>query len=315
ARVACDIPSGVESDSGALLSEVPTFDLTVTFGALKPAHRLVPAMHKCGRVVLADIGVDASTEWTEIGAPQLPALEPGGNKYSRGLVSILSGQMPGAVALASTAAARAGAGTVRLYASDMVANVPAAVVQGKVWEAEDQDKAVLLIGPGLGRDEFARSRLAEALSIGRPLVLDADALQLVTPEEIANANLPEPPILTPHHGEFESLFGELGGSKAEQALEAARRAKAVVVYKGPDTIVAAPDGRVGFAPPAPAWLASAGTGDVLAGIAASFLAQGLPAFEAAAASVWVHGRAAELAGPRMIADDLAAAIPAALDLP
>ena len=121
-------------------------------------------------------------------------------------------------------------------------------------------------------------------------------------------------IITPHEGEFRKLFGEIAGTKPERALEAARRSGAVVVYKGPDTLVAAPDGRLGFAPPAPAWLASAGTGDVLAGLIAAMRARGLSAFEAASAGVWLHGRAAEIAGPRMIADDLADAIPKALAL-
>ena len=121
-------------------------------------------------------------------------------------------------------------------------------------------------------------------------------------------------IVTPHSGEFRQLFGEPAGSKADQALEAAQRSGAVVIYKGPDTVVASPDGRIGFAPPAPAWLATAGTGDVLSGMVAALVARGMEAFDAACAAVWLHGRAAELAGPYMIADDLAAAIPRALDL-
>jgi NAD(P)H-hydrate repair Nnr-like enzyme with NAD(P)H-hydrate dehydratase domain len=119
-------------------------------------------------------------------------------------------------------------------------------------------------------------------------------------------------ILTPHEGEFEALFGNLQGSKPERALAAAKSSGATIVFKGPDTLVAAPDGRLGFAPPAPAWLASAGTGDVLAGMAAAMRARGLEPFEAACAAVWLHGRAAEVAGPHMIADNLIAAIPAVL---
>jgi hydroxyethylthiazole kinase-like uncharacterized protein yjeF len=170
----------------------------------------------------------------------------------------------------------------------------------------------LLVGPGLGRSGESRRRLDQALGSGVPLVLDADALALLDPPAIARLGAESPPILTPHHGEFERLFGQLTGSKAERALEAARRAQAVVVYKGPDTLVAAPDGRLAFAPPAPAWLATAGTGDVLAGLCAALLAQLGSSFEAACAAVWLHGRAAELAGPGLIADDLAAAIPRAL---
>jgi hydroxyethylthiazole kinase-like uncharacterized protein yjeF len=140
-------------------------------------------------------------------------------------------------------------------------------------------------------------------------VLDADAItHLGEPERLKGQDA----ILTPHEGEFRKLFGDLPGAKPDRALEAARRTGAVVVYKGPDTLVAAPDGRLGFAPRAHPWLASAGTGDVLAGVIAAMRARGLPPFEAASAGVWLHGRAAEIAGPQLIADDLAEAIPAAI---
>jgi hydroxyethylthiazole kinase-like uncharacterized protein yjeF len=153
--------------------------------------------------------------------------------------------------------------------------------------------------------------LTLALTSRAPKVVDADAItHLGEPERLRGQDA----ILTPHEGEFRKLFGEIGGTKPERALAAARRSGAVVVYKGPDTIVASDDGRVGFAPPAPAALATAGTGDVLAGIAAAMRARGLAAFEAACAAVWIHGRAAEIAGPALIADDLAEAIPRALAL-
>ena len=142
-----------------------------------------------------------------------------------------------------------------------------------------------------------------------PIVIDADAIGLVgDPERLHGHDT----ILTPHEGEFRKLFGEIAGSKPERAMEAARRSQSVIVYKGPDTLVAAPDGRLGFAPPAPAWLASAGTGDVLAGMIAAFLAGGMPAFEAAAAGAWVHGEAAFRCGSGLIAEDLASRIPDAL---
>jgi hydroxyethylthiazole kinase-like uncharacterized protein yjeF len=153
--------------------------------------------------------------------------------------------------------------------------------------------------------------LTLALTSRAPKVIDADGIGHVgEPKRLHGQDA----ILTPHSGEFAQLFGELPGTKAEQALEAARRSEAVIVYKGPDTVVASPDGRLGFAPPAPPWLASAGTGDVLAGMIAALVARGMGGFEAASAAVWLHGRAAEIAGPHMIADDLAAAIPQALDL-
>jgi hydroxyethylthiazole kinase-like uncharacterized protein yjeF len=151
--------------------------------------------------------------------------------------------------------------------------------------------------------------LTLALTSQAPKVIDADAItHLGEPGRLKGQDS----ILTPHEGEFRKLFGELPGTKAERALEAARRSGAVVVYKGPDTLVVSPDGRLGFAPRAHPWLASAGTGDVLAGVIAAMRARGLPSFEAACAGVWLHGRAAEIAGPQLIADDLAAAIPSAI---
>ena len=307
-RIACDLPSGVESDTGVELSGVPVFDLTVTFGAMKPAHRLSPAMHKCGRVILADIGIEANSDWHEIASPELPPLKSGGHKYDRGLVHALAGEMSGAIALAATAAARSGAGYVRVSTSRPIDSLPMSVVQVDDVDVNDPRIGCLLVGPGIGDNA---PLLAAALTSRAPKVIDADAItHLGDPERLKNQDA----ILTPHAGEFRRLFGNLGGSKAEQALEAARRSSAVIVYKGPDTLIAAPDRRLGFAPPAPAWLASAGTGDVLSGIIAAMRARGLEAFDAACAGVWLHGRAAEAAGPYMIADDLAAAIPHALAL-
>jgi hydroxyethylthiazole kinase-like uncharacterized protein yjeF len=266
-------------------------------------------MHRCGRVVLADIGVDAAGDWHEIARPSLPSLDPTGHKYDRGLVHCLAGKMPGAIALAATAAARGGAGYVRVSTSRHIDGLPAAVVQTDTAVLNDPRIGCLLVGPGMGDIPQV---LTLALTSYAPKVIDADGIgQLGEPERLRGQDA----VITPHEGEFVRLFEELPGSKAERALEAARLSGAVVVYKGPDTLVAAPDGRLGFAPPAPAWLATAGTGDVLAGMIAALRARGLPAFEAASAAVWLHGQAAEIAGPQMIADDLAAAIPQALALP
>ena len=306
ATVACDVPSGIDSDSGAELSPVPDFDLTVTFGALKPAHRLIPAMRRCGHVVLADIGIATALDWHEIARPALPTLDPMGHKYERGLVHALAGTMPGAIALAVTAAARSGAGYVRVSTSRPIDGIPSAIVQLETAEVNDPRIGCLLVGPGMGD---IPQLLTLALTSKAPKVIDADGINLLgDPERLRGQDA----IITPHSGEFERLFSKLDGSKADRALEAARRSGAVVVFKGPDTLVASPDGRLGFAPPAPAWLASAGTGDVLAGIIAAMRARGLEAFKAACAGVWLHARAAEFAGPNMIADDLAAAIPTVL---
>jgi hydroxyethylthiazole kinase-like uncharacterized protein yjeF len=305
--VACDLPSGVSSDDGSLLSPVGSYDLTVTFGAMKPAHRLMPAMPLMGRVVLADIGIQAAAQWIEIAAPELPPIDPQAHKYSRGLVHCLAGQMPGAIALAATAAARSGAGYVRVSTSLPINGLPSSIVQTGGADLQDERIGCILVGPGLGE---VPQVLTLALTAPRPIVIDADAIGLVgEPERLHGHDT----ILTPHEGEFRELFGEIEGSKPERALEAARRSQSVIVYKGPDTVVAAPDGRLAFAPPAPAWLASAGTGDVLAGIIAAFRARGMEPFDAACAAVWVHGRAAERAGPHMIADELIDAIPLAID--
>ena len=306
--VACDLPSGVETDSGAMLNPLEDYHLTVTFGALKPAHRLDPAMHKCGRVVLADIGIDASDQWHEIAAPDLPKLQPDANKYTRGLVHALAGKMPGAIALSARAAARSGAGYVRVSTSRAIDGIPSAIVQTDTANLNDERIGCLLVGPGMGDIPQV---LTLALTSKAPKVIDADAIShLGDPERLQRQDA----IITPHQGEFRRLFEDIDGSKPERALAAAKRSGAVVVYKGPDTLVASPDGRLGFAPPAPEWLASAGTGDVLAGMIAALRARGMPALEAALAAVWLHGRAAEIAGPEMIADDLVEAIPEALAL-
>jgi len=214
--------------------------------------------------------------------------------------------MPGAIALAANAAAKSGAGYVRVSTSLPIPGLPASIVQTGGADLQDERIGCILVGPGLGD---VPPVLTLALTAPRPIVIDADAIGLVgKPERLHGHDV----ILTPHEGEFRKLFGELPGSKAERALEAASRSQSIIVYKGPDTLVAAPDGRLGFAPPAPAWLASAGTGDVLAGIVAAMRARGLDAFDAACAGVWLHGRAAEAAGPQMIADDLVSAIPSVL---
>jgi hydroxyethylthiazole kinase-like uncharacterized protein yjeF len=263
-------------------------------------------MHKCGRVVLGDIGISAESDWFEIGAPHLPPLDPAAHKYTRGVVIALAGIRPGAIDLAGSAAARSGAGYVRVCTSRVIEGLPASIVQTDTAEVNDDRIGCLLVGPGMGD---VPQVLTLALTSRAPKVIDADAITHLGEAERLRG---QDAILTPHEGEFERLFGKLPGSKPDRALEAARRSGVVIVYKGPDTLVASPDGRLGFAPPAPAWLASAGTGDVLAGMIAAMRARGLDGFDAACAAVWLLGRAAEIAGPRMIADDLVAAIPEAL---
>jgi hydroxyethylthiazole kinase-like uncharacterized protein yjeF len=260
------------------------------------------AMPLIGRLVLADIGIEAASGWHEIGAPDLPPVATDAHKYNRGLVHAIAGSMPGAIALAATAAARSGAGYVRVSTSAPITGLPLSVVQLGTAELQDPRIGCILVGPGLGD---LPQLLTLALTSSAPKVLDADACRLLgDPARLRGQDA----VLTPHEGEFRQLFGKLAGSKPEQALAAAAASDGVVVFKGPDTLVAAPDGRLGFAPPAPAWLATAGSGDVLAGVIAALRARGMPAFEAACAAVWLHGRAAERAGPTMIADDLVRAL-------
>ncbi|HEY0625602.1 MAG TPA: NAD(P)H-hydrate dehydratase [Allosphingosinicella sp.] len=311
-KVAIDLPSGAATDDGQLLSQVPDYDLTITFGAPKPAHFLQPAARHMRRLVTADIGVKAESRLHLIGRPRLTAAGPDDHKYSRGYVAVIAGEMPGASALTATAAARAGAGYVRLLGKP-IAGILQSIVQGSDDPALLDDRRIgcIAIGPGLGRTAEAGAHLDAHLATFHPLVLDADALFLLeSPKRLAA--LSETTILTPHAGEFARLFGDLPGSKIDQARRAAEQSGSVLLFKGPDTVIAAPDDRAAILPPAPAWLASAGTGDVLTGIIAAMRAGGTEAFEAACAGAWLHRRAAELAGPGLIADDLITALPAAV---
>jgi hydroxyethylthiazole kinase-like uncharacterized protein yjeF len=311
-RVAIDLPSGAFTDDGRLLSPVPSYDLTITFGSLKPSHLLQPAARHMGRIVVADIGVATEGRLQEISRPRLLPPGPDDHKYTRGYVVVVAGEMAGAGALAAAAAAHAGAGYVRLTGSADSPRLPYAVVRGNA-PLDDGRIGAIAVGSGLGTGAEAASLLETALASGRPLVLDADAITLLGRSGRSDfCHLCHIPILTPHAGEFERLFPLEGAGKTEQARRAAASSGAVVVFKGADTVVASPDGRAGIAPPASHWLASAGTGDVLTGIVAAMRARGVDAFEAACAGVWLHGRAAALSGPGLVADDLIGHLPLAL---
>jgi hydroxyethylthiazole kinase-like uncharacterized protein yjeF len=263
-----------------------------------------------GRLVIADIGLSPGSRLVEIARPHLAAPGPDDYKYSRGYVAVIAGEMPGACALAASAAARSGAGYVRIVGDAHVAGVPLSVAQGGKGKLDDPRIGAFVIGPGLGASDDAARRLGEVPACDAPAVIDADALNLLArlgTNRLHTAK--KTPVLTPHAGEFARLFPNCSGSKVEQARSAAVETGAVIVFKGPDTVVAAPDGRAAIAPPAPVWLSTAGTGDVLSGIVAAMRARGLDAFEAACAGVWLHGRAAEHAGPALIADDLLAPLP------
>ena len=310
-RVAVDLPSGAATDDGAILSPVPDFDMTVALGALKPSHLLQPAAQHMGRLVTVDIGLGPiESPLTLLAKPRLHKPVPGAHKFSRGAVGVIGGGMWGAAVLAATAAQRAGAGSVALSGVDQGGSA-ALIRKDEDAILGDDRYRPLLIGPGLGRDKNAEQRLSRVLGSRRQLVIDADALTLIGAAIGRVKQQPYPPILTPHDGEFQRLFGDRGGSKIERARAAAAKAGAYIVYKGPDKVIAAPDGRVALAPAGPSWLASAGTGDVLSGTVAAMLAQGLGPFEAAQTAVWLHAEAARLAGPLLIADDVVDALPAA----
>ncbi|MEO9490342.1 MAG: NAD(P)H-hydrate epimerase, partial [Marinomonas sp.] len=257
-RIAVDVPSGVESDSGDLLGEdLPEYDLTLALGAWKPAHFRLPARARMGDLRLVSIGVGAVEGAAHLITPPTIAV-PADNahKYTRGLACVVGGAIPGAALLASGAAQRAGAGYVKLLGKVGNRAVPPSLVTtGKpLDEALGDDRiAALLIGPGLGRDEAAETRLTQVLSANKPTILDADALHLLHPEMLQSDGLY---IATPHDGELAALCASFGVSETDRQFRAAALAKEsgmVVLAKGPDTILAAPDGTIRIAPPAPSW--------------------------------------------------------------
>ncbi|WP_324260627.1 NAD(P)H-hydrate dehydratase [Altererythrobacter sp. H2] len=320
--IAVDLPSGVQSDSGAVLSPLPRYDLTLALGAWKWAHYLMPAAQHMGALRLVGIGVDAAaqrdfTTARVLTKPTLSVPPRSAHKYTRGLVAVVAGAMPGAALLAAQAAQHSGAGYVKLLTDEGEVDAPADLVVDRrpLGEAlADPRIAVILIGPGLGRDATAASRLEEVLSLGRdvPTVLDADALMLIGPDR-----WPAPSdrtiVVTPHGGELANMAQVFGSSpnkrpfadKVHQAIELDGQTNATVVAKGPDTVVFQRDLGMVLAPAASSWLSTAGTGDVLAGLIASRLATGRDPVAAAGEALWLHGEAARLAGPVFTASGLA----------
>ncbi|MBW8785689.1 MAG: NAD(P)H-hydrate dehydratase [Novosphingobium sp.] len=315
-RIAIDLPSGIDSDTGAPLSpDLPQWHLTIALGAYKFAHFLMPAAATMGALRLVPIGctpVEGSAR--VIARPHLAAPAADAHKYKRGLLGIIAGQMPGAALLAASAAQHAGAGYVKLL-TDERATPPDLVTDSRPLSEALNDPRwnALLVGPGLGRDHEAQARLRAVLVVGNAVVLDADALMILDPSELLGRS--RPAIATPHAGEFATLeraFGlSDGGSKTDRAAALARASGMTIVAKGPDTVVADPDGRLACAPRASSWLSTAGTGDVLAGVIASRLATGADPFVAACEGVWLHADAARIAGPTLTAGELARAIAAA----
>ncbi len=346
--VAVDVPSGVSGDSGAVLDATAVqAALTVTFFRKKPGHLLLPGRLRCGEVVLADIGIPEQV-LTEI-APRTfengpglwgavyPWRGPGDHKYDFGHALVLGGAtMTGAGRLAARAALRAGAGLVTVACPPealpiYALSTPSAITAPIASEADfaallaDARKNAVLLGPGNGVGLVTRGRTLAALGAaldtdpgaGRAVVLDADALSSfeARPSELFEAIsgvVAGPCVLTPHEGEFQRLFPDLEGDKLSRARAAAARSGAVVLLKGADSVIAAPDGRAAINANAPATLATAGTGDVLAGLVVGLLAQGMKSFDATCAAVWLHGEAGAACGPGLIAEDLCEALPGVL---
>lgn len=334
--VSVDLPSGISGDTGEIMGSAVEASTTVTFFRLKPAHLLYPGRGHCGDIRLADIGIPASVltpinprTWRNgrvLWADFMRAPDDTGHKYRRGHAVVVSGGMTrtGAARLAACAALRAGAGLVTVASPPDALAVNAsrltAVMLRRMEGAtalasilDDPRVTAAALGPGLGLGATERALVAAALAAGPALVLDADALTLAQDEPdalfAAIAERAAPVVLTPHDGEFARVFPDLATlSKPERARASAARSGATIVLKGADTVIAAPDGRVAINGNAPSWLATAGSGDVLTGIATGLLAQGLPGFEAACAAVWFHGAAGTEAGPGLIAEDLEPAL-------
>ncbi|MCB2050893.1 MAG: NAD(P)H-hydrate dehydratase [Novosphingobium sp.] len=312
-RIAIDLPSGIDADSARPLNPgLPSYDLTVALGAWKFAHWLMPAMAQvgvCRRVSVGVEGLDGAAKL--ITRPRLSAPERDAHKYRRGLLAVVAGQMPGAARLAALAAARGGAGYVKLLADGAFAADADLVTDTQPLDIalDDPRISAVLVGPGLGRSANGRARLRAVLARDCSTVLDADALVLLRPDMLEGRSAPV--IATPHEGELERLgetFGIDQAGKLDMASALAAATGMTVVAKGPDTLVATPDGRVAIAPPAPSWLSTAGTGDVLAGLVASRLATGADSLDAARAALWLHGEAARIAGPAFTASELAAQV-------
>jgi hydroxyethylthiazole kinase-like uncharacterized protein yjeF len=343
--LAVDLPSGINGTSGSVMGVAVRATETVTFFRRKPAHLLIPGRIYCGRVRVAEIGINEKV-LSEIqpktfeNVPSLwrqsfPVPQIDGHKYDRGHVVAVSGGLAatGAARLAARGALRAGAGLVTLASPRDALAVNASALMAVMVRAIDTaaefaemlgDKRLnaCVVGPGAGISERTRDFVLRVLFAKRSVVLDADALTSFAdaPDrlfEAIKASHDPQVVLTPHEGEFPRLFSDISNkhpfrSKLERVRAAAERSGAVVLLKGPDTVVASPDGRATIASNAPPWLATAGAGDVLSGMISGFLAQGVAAFEAASIGVFMHGEAAGEAGPGLIAEDLPETLPAVM---
>lgn len=331
--VAIDVPSGMMGDTGESLSAVAS-ELTVTFFRKKPGHLLLPGRQLCGEVVVADIGITPAVLpqispntfendpclWMD----ELPRPHDGGNKYTRGHALVSGGYpMTGAARMAARAAARVGAGLTTIAVTPVAFPIYAVALTSIMVQQlsvpddfhhllEDTRYTAFLLGPGAGTGEETRTRVLAMLKTGRPTVLDADALTAFADNALTlDQAITGPCVLTPHDGEFRRLF-DPSGDKLTRTRIAAKRSGAIIILKGSDTVISAPDGRSIINTNAPPTLATAGSGDVLSGLVLGLLAQGMEPFLAASGAVWLHGAAAIEFGPGLIAEDLPDVLPSVL---
>jgi hydroxyethylthiazole kinase-like uncharacterized protein yjeF len=330
--VAVDIPSGLPGDTGKPLGPSVSAGLTVTFHTKKPAHVLEPGRSRCGEVVVADIGLGATTgqlfeNGPELWLPRFPWPAATTHKHARGRLIVVSGDAwsTGAARLAARGGLRVGAGLVTIFSprealAANAAHLEAVMLRGFDTDLELEEGAehvdAAVIGPAAGVSENTLLNVLALARTGAALVIDADAISVFRndPEELFSL-LDRDDVLTPHPGEFERLFKGVLGAAPERitaARKAAQRAGAVVLLKGADTVIAAPDGRAAVNVNGTPWLATAGSGDVLAGFIGGLVAQGMESFEAACAGAWIHAECAEIHGPGLISEDLPGLAPAVL---
>jgi ADP-dependent NAD(P)H-hydrate dehydratase / NAD(P)H-hydrate epimerase len=340
--IAVDLPSGINGTSGAVMGAAVNATRTVTFFRRKPAHLLLPGRLHCGAIEVADIGIPVGVidrirpqtfhNDAQVWGGSFPRPQLTGHKYTRGHAVVVSGgpSTAGAARLAARGALRAGAGLVTIASprETMAINAAASLavmVRPVDGAAElgaflaDKRRNAIVLGPGGGVGPLMQEQVLAALASHAAVVLDADALTSFAQDsgKLASAigsRRDRDVVLTPHTGEFSRLFQMItekpnSNSKLEKTRLAADYCGAVVVHKGADTVVAAPGGRATIADNGPPGLATAGSGDVLAGIIAGLMAQGMPAFEAASAAVWLHGEAAAEFGAGLISEDLPDMLP------
>jgi hydroxyethylthiazole kinase-like uncharacterized protein yjeF len=316
AVVAIDMPSGIDALTGACLGQPLAADLTVCFGAMKRGQAQQAGRVLSGRIIVADIGLALPDNGARLVPPPVRQPLPADtHKYRRGAVLVIEGapEHGGAAQLTALGALRSGAGLVTLVGSGCTQPVAAIMRRNDaegVAMLTDPRIGAVAIGPGLLADQRGRDWVYRLLSGTVPLVIDAGALAALPSTKFAQAQAPR--VLTPHEGEFTRLFGTIGPDRVAAVSAAANASGSVIVLKGAETIIAAPDGRIGINLHAAPWLATAGSGDVLTGIIAALIAQGMALFDAARAGVWLHGDAGRRGGPGVIADDLPGLMPAVL---